>query len=50
MYSTVDRHHIPRETDRETIMKRLASFLIALLMLCMMGGTSYAADRGSSAK
>ena len=29
-------------------MKRLAAFLIALLMLCMMGGTSYAADRGNT--
>lgn len=29
-------------------MKRFASFLIALSMLCMIGGISYAADRGNT--
>jgi len=29
-------------------MKRLASFLMSLSMLCMIGGSSYAADRGNT--
>ena len=46
--STVDGHHIPGEPDKGKAMKRLVSFLIALSMLCMTGGISYAADRGNT--